>query len=362
MSAASQRSLELDRPDNGRTVFGFLNAIQSAAHTWQAELTGILDSPPNTAEGKQLIIAEQRKRKPQIEAVVSESIGSLRQIFRLDVKEHEWGAATLVELDLRWKDIENHWTLDTDTADTALGTISAVRDKLDEIVFTCLSNTLTPDINDRLPNLEVGQALDLEFVYGDDFPRDPKLRKRLILEVAQEQAVIQGGIVDADKGLIYRIAPTAKERRKSLWHVIGLILFGAVLAAAAGFLGRWVPSWPIQTMQWSTLLINYAFLFIGAGGHTVIDALKQKRAQNKPTFAAMDNWILWLHVHEMSVLYGVLWSDLGFILLTAMVQNLDWKLAFAAGYSIDSITDLFLGRFESLVGTAAAQIKPPATP
>jgi len=362
MSAASQQSLEPDRPDNDRAVFGFFNAIQSAAHTWQAELTAILDAPPNTPDGKQLIIAEQRKRKPQIEAVVSESIGSLRQIFRLDVKEHEWGAGALVELDLRWKDIENHWTLDTDAADTALATIGAVRDKLDEIVYTCLSNTLTPDINDRLPNLEIGQALDLEFVYGDDFPRDTKLRKRLVQEVAQEQAVIQSGIVDADNSLIYRIAPTAKERRKSAWHVTGLILTGAAVAAIAGLPGRWVPAWPIQTPQWTTLLINYAFLFAGAGGHTVIDALKQKRAQTKPTFAAMDNWILWLHVHEMPMLYSILWADLGFILLTAMVPNLDWKLAFAAGYSIDSITDLFVGRFESLVGKAAAQIKPPAAP
>ncbi|HLN01781.1 MAG TPA: hypothetical protein VK335_21005 [Bryobacteraceae bacterium] len=357
MSAASQQSLEQERPDNDRAVFGFFNAIQAAAHQWQTELTGILDAPPNTPDGKQSMITEQRKRKPQIDAVVSDSLGSLKQIFRLDVKEHEWGAGALVELDLGWKDIENHWTLDADNTETALDTIRKIRDKLDEIVYTCISNTLTPDINDRLPNLEIGQALDLEFVYGDDFPRDPKLRQRLVLEVAQEQAVIQGGIVDAGSGLIYRIAPTARERRKSLWHVAGLIVLGGVLAAGSAFLGNWVPSWPIQATQWSALLMNYAFLFVGAGGHTVIDALKQKRAQTKPTFVAMDNWMLWLHVHEMPVLYSVLWADLGFILLTAMVHDLDWRGAFAAGYSIDSVTDLFLGRFESLVGKATPQIK-----
>src|SRR5579864_77395 len=228
MSAASQQSLEPKRPDNDRAVFGCLNAVKSAAHTWQTELNRILDAPPNTPEGKQSLIAEQRKRKPQIEAVVSENLGSLRQIFRLDVKEHEWGAGTLVDLDLGWKDIENQWTLDTDNAETAVSTLTKVRDKLDEIIYTCVSNTLTPDINDRLPNLEIGQALDLEFVYGDEFPRDPKLRKRIILEVAQEQAVIEGGIVDGGSGLVYRIAPTAKERRKSLWHVVGLIVLGGV--------------------------------------------------------------------------------------------------------------------------------------
>jgi hypothetical protein len=40
-----------------------------------------------------------------------------------------------------------------------------------------------------------------------------------------------------------------------------------------------------------------------------------------------------------------------------MVPGMDWKGAFAAGYSIDSITDLFLARFETAIGQAAAQIK-----
>ena len=76
----------------------------------------------------------------------------------------------------------------------------------------------------------------------------------------------------------------------------------------------------------------------------------------------MDDELLWVHVREKPVLYSILWADLGFILLTAMIPDLDWRGAFAAGYSIDSITDLFLSRFENLVGQAASQIKPTATP
>jgi hypothetical protein len=77
----------------------------------------------------------------------------------------------------------------------------------------------------------------------------------------------------------------------------------------------------------------------------------------------MDDWIMWLHVRETSVRYSILWICLGFILLTAMVPDMDWRGAFVAGYSIDSITDLFLSRFEGAVGKAATQIKqslPPA--
>lgn len=362
MSSANPQDQPPERSDNDRAIFAGLRAIHASAHKWQIELNAILDAPPGTPEGKQSMIGEQLKRKPQIEAVVSQNLTSIRNIFDQDVKEREWGAAILVELDLGWKDIENHWSLDPAKSESALDVIRSVRDKLDEIIFTCLSNTLTPDINDRLPNLEIGQPLDVEFVYGDDFPRNPNLRKRLVLGVAQEQAVIPSGIFDADSGLIYRIAPTPKERRKSVWHTAGLIVVGSLLAVAAAFAGLWLPSWPIQPSQWSKLLSNYVFLFIGAGGHLLIDALKQKRAQTKPSFAAMDDWLLWVHVREKPVLYSILWADLGFILLTAMIPDLDWRGAFAAGYSIDSITDLFLSRFENLVGQAASQIKPTATP
>src|SRR5579864_5055125 len=359
MSPSNSKDQPPERSDNDRAVFAALRAINASAHKWQTELSAILDAPPSTVEGKQSMIGEQLKRKPQVEAVISENLTSIRNIFAQDVKEREWGAAILVDLDLGWKDIQNHWSLNPQKSEPALDILRSIRDKLDEIIFTCLSNTLTPDINDRLPNLEIGQPLDVEFVYGDDFPRDPNRRKRLVLGVAQEQGVIQGGIYDVDSGLIYRIAPTPKERRKSVWHVGILIVFGGVLAVAAGFLGLLLPSWPIKS-TWSDLLANYVFLFIGAGGHLVIDALKQKRAQTKPSFAAIDNWLLWLHVREKPMLYSILWADLGFILLTAMIPDLNWKGAFAAGYSIDSITDLFLSRFESLVGKAAPVIKPPA--
>jgi hypothetical protein len=344
------------RTDNDRRIFADLREISAAAHKWQTELTAILDAPPSTSEGQQSTISEQTKRKPQVDVFVRTGIASIRDIFEHDLREHEWGAAVLVDLDLGWQDIDNQWTLDPHKPERALDTIRLVRDKLDGIVYTCLAITLAPDINDRLLNLDVGQPLDLEFVYGQDFPRDSAMRKRLILEVAQERKVIASGCFDAETGVIYRIAPTLKERRRCLWHVSGLILLGVLLAAGACFVGLLLPAWPIKAYRYSTLA-NYVSLFFGAGAHLLIQALKQNRAQTKPSFTAMDDWLLWLHVHEKPVLYGILWADLGFLLLTFMVHGMDWRGAFAAGYSIDSITDLFLTKFEAVIGNAATQLK-----
>lgn len=350
----------IERSDNDRAIFASLKAIHAAAHTWQAELTTILDAPPTTLEGRQSIVREQVKRKPQIDDVVIAGLTSIRHIFDLDVKEHEWGSADLVQLDLAWKDIENDWSLDAEKTEAVLEVIRSARDKLDDVIYICLANTMSPDINDRLPNLEIGQSLDLASFYGEDFPRNPKLCKSLILGLAQEQAVIQSGVIDVDSGVIYRIATTAKERSESMWRILGLFLVGLVLAPSLALAGSLLPSWPIPTSHWSNLLANYVFLFLGTLSHTLVGALKQKRTQTKPRFAAMDDWRLWLHVHEKQVTYATLWADVGFLLLTFMVRDLDWRAAFLAGYSIDSVTDLFLSRFESVVAKAPSQIKPSA--
>ena len=344
------------RTDNDRRIFASLREISAAARNWQNELTAILDSPPSTTEAQQAMVAAQLKRKPQVETYVQNSISAIRGIFATDLSEHEWGAAVLVDLDLGWQDINNGWALDPAKAAAALDTLRHVRDKLDKIIFTCLSSTLTPDINDRLRNLDVGQPLDLNFVYGPDFPRDADLRQRLILEMVQERGVIANGCFDAQNCMIYRIAPSLKTRRKAIWNVSFFILGGLFLAAAACFLKLVIPAWPIKAYNYATLA-NYVALFLGAGAHVLIDALKQKRAQTKPSFTAMDDWVLWLHVHQMSVIYSIAWADLGFLLLTFFVPTMDAKFAFAAGYSIDSVTELFVTKFESVMGDAAAQLK-----
>src|SRR5579862_3973881 len=116
-----------ERSDNDRAIFASLNAIRTAAHGWQTELSAIVDAPPGTPEAKQAMIEDQLKRKPQIEAVVSESLGTIANIFGQDIKEREWGAAIRVNLDLSWKDIDNHWSLSADKPDAALDTIRWVR-------------------------------------------------------------------------------------------------------------------------------------------------------------------------------------------------------------------------------------------
>ena len=61
--------------------------------------------------------------------------------------------------------------------------------------------------------------------------------------------------------------------------------------------------------------------------------------------------MLWLHVHESQTRNAIFYVWLGYILLAFGAPKLDWSSAFFAGYSIDSVTELFLERFQSVVKT-----------
>ena len=49
-----------------------------------------------------------------------------------------------------------------------------------------------------------------------------------------------------------------------------------------------------------------------------------------------------------------------YVLLVFFVAKLDWQMAFFAGYSIDGITDLFIGRFQKLAVAKGQAVSGPA--
>ena len=101
------------------------------------------------------------------------------------------------------------------------------------------------------------------------------------------------------------------------------------------------------------LVRQYILVFVGAGAHLAVNAIKAAKAQKHPGFQAVNDWILWLHVREIKVLWGFAYVWLGFVLLTMTVGPDDLKMytSFFAGYSIDSLVEVFLGRFEAVVQT-----------
>jgi hypothetical protein len=81
------------------------------------------------------------------------------------------------------------------------------------------------------------------------------------------------------------------------------------------------------------------------------------KANARPDFQALNDWVLWLHIRESQIIKGIFYIWAGYVLLVFGVPRLDWASAFFAGYSIDSVTELFLDRFQTTAKSRADALK-----
>jgi len=200
-----------------------------------------------------------------------------------------------------------------------------------------------------MKNLRVGQPLDIEFEFGKQFPKNAEMRRRLLLEIAQEAVVIDGGVVDTEQGVIYKASPSRTGQLASSWRLSALLLSGFLLPVALALGSKVIPDWPFALKDLHSLLANFAFILLGSGAHLAVAALNAGKAKTHPSFQALNDWVLWVHVREAQIRKGILSIWAGFVLLSFVIHGLSWSSAFFAGYSIDSVTELFLGRFETTV-------------
>jgi hypothetical protein len=354
-----------------RWVFARLDEVHNAALRWRDELSAAAGDP-NTAQA----VTVQNLRMPQVEAVIIRAITDLKAL-RSDqlptdvdsarVGEDEWIAGTIADLELIWEKIRNSWQLDAASPAQAIATMQTCGRYLDEIVFICCQLRLTPKINDILDNVETGHVLDLGFVFGPELPNDPERRKRLILEVAQERQVLNSALVDVSSAVIYRLAP-AGQRWKSYLPTPLLLLAMFGILATLPLAKRLYADWPIGPGEQGTLLSGYAVWIIGAFAHVLIEVLKQVRSPAEPAFAVMDDWPVWFQLKQQAIFMGALWISLGFVLIvfsafiSGRLDLLDWKTLLLAGYSSDSVTELFVQRFESTAATVKDAIAGSAAP
>jgi hypothetical protein len=355
-------ALVQERTPLDRWIFARLDEIRAAALRWRDELEAATKESDTKAAW-----TAQGVRMQQIEETVQGAITKLQDltasqpVILTDTtdeerkKEDEWIAGNLTDLSLIWKKIRNAWPADASQPAAAIAKMNDCVRFLDEIVYICVQLRLTPLINDFLENVEVGHELDLEFAFGSDFPKSPEMRKRLILDVAQQRDVLDSALVDPVRGVIYRLPPK-QARWKSYWSS-PLIVFGFIaLLAALPFAHRFYDNWPFQSAQRNTLIGNYVLWILGALFHVLIQALRQMRAPTVPAFAVMDNWLIWLSVKQRSICLGIVWITIGYLLMSVFSHQLDWKTILLAGYCSDSLTDLFVQRFEVTAQNAAKSI------
>ncbi len=341
-----------ERTDNDRRMFGFLREIRAACQYLQDRIAETLKTAASMdAAARAAYVTGNLSRAvlDRVDQRISPELEAIQQLFTADVDEFEWCADDVTRITLLWADAKDLWPAAGASYEQLEQNLKNLSGKLDEIVFQCASLTFSPRVNDIMCNLRTGQPLDVEFEFGNEFPKDPELRKRLIEELAQESAAVECGVVDVEDGVIFKAAPTRRQQMASTWQLLGLLLLGFLIPVALAWAGRILEGWPLKTTDLERLLVDYVLILVGAGSHTAIDALKASRAKTRPSFQALNDWVLWVHVRASQIQKAILYIWLGYILLAFGVPKLDWSSAFFAGYSIDSITDLFLEKFQTVV-------------
>jgi len=348
-----------------RWVFARLDEIHSAALRWRDELSAAAKDS-NIAQS----VTTQNSRMPQVKTIIERAIHDIRTM-RLStppanaaaraveeeeyVKEDEWIAGSATDIELIWEKIKSAWRLDAAKPIEAIATMNTCAQYLDELVFICMQRRLAPQINDFLSNVETGHELDLGFVFGHDFPNDAEKRKRLILEVAQERGVLNSALVDASQGVVYRVAPDGQGWKSYLPTAV-LLLAVLIILGLLPLVKYMYSDWPFDSGKRTLLIFGYLLWMVGTFLHGLIEALRQIRSSTVPAFAAIDNWPVWFQIKQKAIFMGTLWVSLGFLLLVFLWKDLnlsEWRTLLLAGYSSDSLTELFVQRFER----AASKVK-----
>ncbi len=352
----TRKSSAAGRTPADRHIFGCLRAIRAAAQY----LEDLLAKPPAcnhpAVPGADPLAGSADI--DEVDRIISGNLADIEHLLHASTAELEWCADSVTLITLLWhRSLRLCRSVSADAVERAAD-LGEVATGLDQIVYQCAALTLTPRVNDVMGNLRVGQALNLEFQFGDELPRSPELRKRVLDELAQQAAAIEGGLVDVDQGIVYRAARSRAAQAFSSVQLVAVLVLGALIPVLLARGGQFVHDWRFHTNDLQRLLADYVFILLGSGAHIAIALLKAVKNETRPNFKTIDDWLLWLHVREAQVLYGFAYVWMGYLLLVFTVSDLEWSTAFFAGYSIDSVTELFLERFESLALTRQKALIP----
>jgi hypothetical protein len=164
--------------------------------------------------------------------------------------------------------------------------------------------------------------------------------------------LVVNGVVDVDQGIIYSVSLKSWRRFLSFLPVLILPVIGAIIFKFIDDADL------IADPAKSYNLGGYAALIAGGYVHVIVDALKQARDEKGQSFLAVEDWLLWFHVKELSIIVGLISLFIGYAGLSYFLKKpAEVSTAFFIGYSIDSFVDLFLARFSKTVATHTAAIK-----
>ncbi len=240
--------------------------------------------------------------------------------------------------------------------------LTAAAGHLDELIYTAARVTIPTRLVDSLMRLRVGGSLDFHRAFADELPgREDRVR---LLEYLARYPASYNGLVDVTSGNIRRVGATRLRRFGSYGLMLLAALAGVLLIYGLTLLaGPDVADWRFTAVRLPEFVGAYGALIAGAVVHVGVDAIKEYRSsRGSDRFFALEDMYLWGHVHETGIIISIasLWIIL--VGLVAFLDTVPLYTAFLAGYSWDSILDIFLARFsksfDDQSAALAASIRP----
>lgn len=311
------------------------------------------DYPQNTNIQLILNSSEFREFKNQFDQFspeIANKIGNLKP----DPTDHVH-SDKITNIQINWANIKadesifsNPDITNTGLFDDLKKNISKIKLSLCDICNSCLYTTIPIGINEVLSQQRIGEDLNFYTQFlEDDFCSEKESKD--FLNWLYSLRIKINGVIDVENGIIYKSSNTFLRQLMSYIMPIVMIGVGAIVVFfLAPSIAQIIPDISSKNVTTFTFLFPYLFIILGGFFHIVIDFIKENQSNKKKSRKGITDWFLWGHVNEVSLITGVIMLWIGFAGLL-YIKQYDYVTAFAVGYSIDSVYDTVVNRFEKAV-------------
>jgi len=302
--------------------------------------------------------------------VIDNHISSMTSVIAIDGRLNQWMGDDIKIIENKWERFNRFYPdFKNGKNDAILIGIRKCSGFLSDIVYQCSFKSIPERLKQHLLTVSNGQALDFYETFEDEVSSKDQATKILQYIANHPKALYyksdkpdkpayQLGIADSAKGLVYRIGSNSEKMRS-----LGKIILWCIAALVGSYIVLILYSRSVSSSTLSGVLPlgQIAILFVvmlgGAAAHIAIDMLKESRTAKPEQLLAINDLVLWIHIKEAVMKSGILILFLGFLILMVTVPSINAETMFVAGYSVDSLGDLFIARFESVMDTKGKALK-----
>lgn len=223
-----------------------------------------------------------------------------------------------------------------------LGHLNMLDDACDRILFQIGMLTIPQRLNDWLDFGRTGYYIPFHEVFAPEVPNYTD-RLRVLRHLAWSPRLIRNGLVDVSTGLIYRYSSNSTVRLLSmLWVVLTAVLATGLVYGSTQLQN--IAGWPLGPDNASTMLAAWGALAAGIVVHGCITVAKRIQEQPQmPPALPIGDVARYADAKLGQSLLKIALALIGLfgLVFSAGIAQATPLQAFLAGYTLDSVVELF---------------------